>query len=425
MQKWIRLLVIATLMLGGVYVISAQDETGFPYPFVGVLNGQLQIFSGDAPIPVNVPTNRGIISTAWSPDSSKLAVLYYDENYQSRVMVSDPAAGGVFTLETGTLEAGFPISFTPEGEILYVQQTTNQVNPDGTYHINLNTIAPVAGAQPETIGSVVQGVGCGGGSILPADWRYGDESGFSGNYLTLEWTLYGILHSTSCGGSTTSLFDPATGEDTPLPGTNSEDPVSVGRLKVSPDGETVAAVRSAYEEPAIVNSLLLISLATGELTEVATAAQPDQLAWATDGTIFYSTRTPNGNLMETFSAEQKAAIIEAMGFDPGEIMTYNVSVHQLNPATGDDVEIYSSEAYAVGRMEASADGKYLFLTQVSNLDNWLLGLSDGSINLVDDVDGSQQRASVPVSLVQIPLTTEDAPQVIGDWSQIDLQPELV
>lgn len=425
MQKISRLMVMTLLILGSVYAASAQDETAFSYPFAGVMDGQLQVFTGDTPALINMPPNRGIIDTDWSPDGSKLAVLYYDDSYQSRVLVADPAGGEPFPLETGSLEIGFPISFTPEGEILYAQQAGDPANPGADYRINLNTIAPEVGAQPETLGSVAHFVGCGGGSIIPADWLYGDETGFGGNYLSLEWTLYGILHSTSCAGGTAALFDPVTGEDRPLEAGQNEGSNVLGRLQLSPDGETLAGIRTIYQEPAPVHSLVLIALASGAVTEVATTEAPDQLAWGSDGTIFYSTRTAAGNLLENLPDEQKAALIDALSYDPGDIASYRVTVRQLNPITGDDVEIYTADAYAIGRMEASADGKYLFISQIANLDGWLNGLIDGTINLVDDVDGSQQRDAVPVTLMQIPLTTEDAPVAVGEWSQIALQPALL
>jgi hypothetical protein len=389
------------LLVSGVY---AQNEV--TTDFAGVREGTIYVYHGtEVAAEITNPPNKGIFSLAWSPDGSKLAYIMSDENFQARVWVVDAQGGTPVMLEAaGQSEVGFPVTFTPDGAVLYVQAGTNAANPTPEYRVNLNRITPEAGAQPETLGSVIFGVGCGGGSIIPADWQYWAESGFGGNYQTLLWTDYGVLHSITCGGSGLALFDPEVGEDkylTPITMTDFGMPQpdeNIGRTALASDGKTLAAVKIDYVEPAPINSLVFVDLETGTITDQVTTGQPEQLAWANDGTLYYTTREVSGDLLADLTPEQRQ-VFETMGFLTS-VDSYKVDIRHLNPATGEDDRVYTADAYQIGRLRVAADDSVWF-SQIANLKNWVEGIANGTLDLAADMDGSQQRALVPVSVYRL------------------------
>src|SRR6185436_19747777 len=142
---------------------------------------------------------------------------------------------------------------------------------------------------------------------------------------------------------------------------------------LSSDGKTLAAIRTTYSESDLKHELVLIDLETRNLTAVTTAAEPDHLAWLADGSLFYSTQTQKGVLGENLTAEQKANIVKVFGSSDLQVPSNEVSIHKLNPTTGDDQVIYTASAYAIGRMAVTKDGQALVFSQIANLDKWLEG----------------------------------------------------
>ncbi len=406
-RRWFILL----LALFNLLVLAAPAGAQALQAYAAVVDGELVIFNPDGTsTTINNPPHRSFFDIEWSPDGTLLAYQMYDDSYQLRLMVTDATASTVTLLNAGPLEAGFPLAWTPDGQLLYVAQGTFQ--PDAPYQVQFQRIAPQASAAPETLGTAEFGVGCGGGSTLPADWQYWDETvGFGGFFLTLEWTDFGILYSTTCGGVGLALFDPATGSSRVIGpsyqlGENSRDGDPLSRVKLSPDGQRAAALRVNTSTNPRTVTLTIVDLATGGLGDIPTNGQPDQLAWGIDGTLFYSTREARGSLSETLSAEQAAAINAAVGYDLiGEMVdlsNYEVSVWQMNPNIPDAVRlVYRADAYAIGRMQAAFDG--LFISQIANLGGWLAGIADGTIDIMADESGSQQRAAVPVSVYRLDL----------------------
>lgn len=400
--------------------------------FAAVAGGQLSIYTADGTATVNNPTNRGVSNLVWSPDGSKLAYILADENFQARVMVADAAGGDPAMLETGPLAAGFPLAFTPDGDLLFAAHA--DVIPQANQGVltTVNRIKPEAGAVPQVIGSFPFGVGCGGGSSIPADWQYWGETGFGGNYLTLAWTDYGLLYSTTCAGSGLALLDLTTGESRQVAGEtlSAQGPsvVGIGRAALAPDGRLVAAVRTRYSEPNLIRSLAVVDLATGTVTDVSTAFEPDQVAWGPDGSVFYSARQRAGDLTGSLTPDERATVATALGYvqpsDMESLPAYQAAVYRMNLATGEETPVYQAPAYAVGRMALAADGRHLYVSLVANLDGWIRGLLDGSLDLAQDLYGDQQRALVPVSLVRVPLVTREAPLTLGpDLAQFRLRPQ--
>jgi hypothetical protein len=426
----IRLLVFSlALALVLSLVGGASAQTGSGSIFAAVSDGHLIINQGgDVYLIVELPPAKGIMSTAWSPDGSKLAFILSDLDYRLRLGVADAETGAAMVFEAAAPEAGFPVAFTPEGDILYAQSTYDQANHTPTYRVSLNRLKPEAGAQSETLGDVPFGVGCGGGSPLPGDWQYWQESGFGGSYLTLRWTSYGILHSVNCGGLGLALFDPQTGQDTELSpimlDANGSTYQSVGRAALSPDGRTVAVIQTTYAAPDPIESLVFLDLETGALTEQETLGEPEQLAWTDDGALYYTVRRWNAgvDLVGSLPPDQKQTFETITGGAGFTIGTSQVEIHHLNLTTGGDQTIYTADAYQIGRMRMAADGS-LWFSQIPNHSQWVEAIATGQINPAEDTDNRQQLATIPVSVYRLDLKGGAAPRRVGDnLNQFSLRP---
>src|SRR5512134_3394557 len=117
--------------------------------YAAVQGNDLKIFTTEGELVVTRPAGR-VISTAWSPDGSKLAFIQYDETFTLHLLVADVADGAGVPLNTGALEAGYPVTFTPEGDILYVAQGVFPTDPSVPYTVEVKRIAPDPAAAPQT-----------------------------------------------------------------------------------------------------------------------------------------------------------------------------------------------------------------------------------------------------------------------------------
>ena len=389
-------IILATLVFAGG--VAAQPASTAAY--TGVRDNALVIVQADgSSVTVDNPENQGLTNLAWSPDGSKLAYVLIDADYDWHAMVVNADGTNPMELNTGKLESGFPLAWTPDGQILFVQMP--QVMEGDAYIVTIAQIELTADAAPQPIGFVLYGVGCGGGSPLPADWQYWVETGFGGSFLTLQWTDYGILYSVMCGGSGYALLDPQTGESfflTPVTVQNNMiSPVDhISRAKISPDGTTLVAIRTVYAEPDPVESVVLIDLATGTITDVPTSMQPDQVAWSASGDIYYAARnTDDPDLLDDLTTEQRARL-DALGTG-FTIGSNTVTIARVNVQTHTETVIHTAGAHYVGRLVEAPDGS-LWFSLIPNMQAWLQGISDGMIDPLNDVDSLQQLATVPVSV---------------------------
>jgi hypothetical protein len=434
-KRIVFLLLTLSLFTISALGVTAQDDPGLA--FAAVQNGQPVVFGlGDAPLVVDTKPNRGVYSLTWSPDGNLLAYIMNDDTFQSQVYVADVTTGAApIKLNTGMIVSGYPISFSSDGQLIYIGQTEAIPDTEPPFMADVKRIAPTADAQPESLGSIELGIGCGGGASIPAFWKYWEEAGFGGSAPIVKMTDFGLLHSTNCSGFGLALLNLESGEDIPIgPGVD-YDPTSpdgpLGRAVLSPDGITLAALESHFVEDEVnrpfAYSLVLVDLSTLTITDVATTAEPDQVAWSKDGsTLFYSAQENPVNLAANLTPEQLAIIEPIVGTgtgQPANIPGYTATIHQFNPATGEDTLVYSVDAFALGRMAAAPDGQHLIASQVAGLQNWTDALVNGAVTLANDPDGSQQSALVPVTLYRIPFVTREAPMVIGEnLTQFVLRP---
>lgn len=426
MKKFSHWLALIGLMLFGLTgAVRAQDAG---QPFAAVTENSLSVYGiNPDPISISNPANNGIFSVVWSPDGSKLAYILNDTNFQANLMVADITDSPIVTpvmLQTGGLESGFPISFTDDGNLIYVARATAPANPPDAYRAEIRQIAPDANAQPQTLGSIAFQSGCGGGSPIPGDWRYWEETGFGGNYLTLKLTDFGLLHSTNCTGTGLALLDPQSGTDKPVgPDTAQLQNATegYGRVTLSPDGKSLAGLYTTSSDTGGNRTLRVIDLATLEAADVKTVGVPEQIAWGIDGTLFYTTQTVGASLIEGLTDEQRQKLRDS-GFTDYDPHTLLMAIHHVNPSTGDDQVVYQAEAYQIGRMAVTADGGSLIFSQIANLDAWIHAIGDGSLNPMQDTNGAAQRALVPISLYKLPLDGGDAIKLGDNLSQFVLQP---
>lgn len=387
------------MLLKLLSVLLVVAQTANPYVAV-VRDNELVIINLDgSETLVENPPHQDFFSLAWSPDGEQLAYLLRDENFDVHLMVA-----GVQLTEAGRIEAGFPVTWTPDGHILYAESTYDPNNPPTTpdYQININQIVP--GAEPVTLGTVPFGVGCGGGSPLPADWQYWQESGgFGGGYVTLAWTDYGILYSVNCGGGGLALLDPATGNFryvTPVQAENGfiQPEPYIGRLAIAPDGDRVAGIQTTHSEFDAHYSLVLIDLQTGAITPLETAAPPERVLWADADTLYYAAREPHPgvDLIAALTPDERATVEQITGGTGFTVGTWQVSIHQFTISTGADTVIYSDDAYQIGRM-AVVDNA-LWFSQIANLNDWVDALAAGTLDPTTDDYERQQLALVPVSV---------------------------
>jgi hypothetical protein len=418
-------ILLLALSLTAAFTQDEAAEGPHSSSFAGVSAVEkVVIFTDEAIVEVNNPANMGFSSLVWNQDGSLLAYILFDQDYTAHIMVADTSGREPIMLNTGPLEAGFPITFTPDGKILYAGQ--GDFTGEQPYQVSLMQIIPEANAQPEIVGSIRHGVGCGGGSPLPADWAYNREAGFGGSAVRLQWTDYGILHSTTCGGTGLALFDPQTGEDRPLTPDaianmqGSMPEANYGRSALSADGRTLVAVKMEFGDE-MSFSVVTIDLQSGEITDARTSQMPDQVAWGPDGSVFYSTREQIRNLTDDMSEEGRAQFTQLFG-DVFEIPAYLSSIYQVNLATGEETALYSGYHYAVGRMAMNADNSALLFTIVQNMDGWIAGIADGSLSFETDPDGSRQLATVAAALLEKRFDTNEDAAFISYVGQVAPRP---
>lgn len=375
---------LSTIALAGIVllallmpVFAQQDVNIWEVPIAAVANDGIILHGTDPRLgtPHEV-TRRGTYENhrdlVWSPDGQTLAFRASHMGRDDVLLITDRVGSPPFPLVTDLRDSNLPFSFSPDGKLLYAYQTEEiRETDDGLYGplFELYAIDPVPGAEPEVIGTFIFAPGCGGGSHLPADWRYWDEAGFEGNGTTLALTSYGIVHSGNCQGTGIALADPATGADVLLD-------AQIRRTKVSPDGSRVIGIRGG--------ELVLVDLATRETSVIPhdPDVYPDQVAWGAAGTntIFYSVRETGPEPLIWDDADAQA-LGDAIGIS-AEYMYLDFwmsSIHRVDLATQTDTLLHHTSGYAVGRMIATPDGTGLLFSLVPNMQDWVAAVLDGSV----------------------------------------------
>jgi hypothetical protein len=214
----------------------------------------------------------------WSPDGSKLA--YQDSSTRNLYVVTP---GSAPKLVASNIMSEYQTAWLPDSSAVVYAVNTQQTAGDLKYTINLQQVAP-DGSNPHVIASFAAQEGCGGGGFSLAEVLYDMETGFGGNLLSLAWTKYGWLVSTSCAGNGLALV-----------GLNNQvlwTAPSLGRAAVSPSGAlAMAIVLNTSLRP---TTMVTLDLSSGHFTVSSVAPIVDQIGWSADEqNLFYSTITGN------------------------------------------------------------------------------------------------------------------------------------
>ena len=409
-----RLILIVFLLLTVTSPVLGQDAPA--RAFAAIRDHRLVIVTDHGEeIAVETPPAGSVFSPSGSPDGRLLAFVLASEGYQFSLWVTDAGGSAPVQLVPAGVQSTFAPAFTPSGDILYVAEAPRD-DPSLGYRITLNLISPDDGAAPTVLGTLPFFAEGGGGSPLPADWQVdGETDAFATGTSILHWTDYGILHSLSFTGEGLALFDPQSGQDrilVPVGDSATEPERHINQAKLSPDGQTVAGVLDVYDETTIMSSLALVDLATGTLIEVSTAEPPRYLAWAADGTLFYSARVPLADLLESRPDDEQRAFSAATGGSNMHVGAWEAHLRHLDPATGADNLLYSAAAYEAVRLQVAADN-HLWFSQVANMDAWVDAVAGGAL-APDQATRAEQLALVPLTLYRLDPATPDAPQRIGE-----------
>ena len=292
-----------------------------------------------------------IAQLAFSPDGQTLALRVADNNgseFATRLYVADAVAGAQPRLISDQLVTEMPVSFTPDGTLLYAVEGPADAALEATIPVQVVEQALTAGAAPMQLGEFPLGVGCGGGWSYPAVGALNAEAGYGGRPLLLAVTPAGLLHSTNCTGSGLSLLDLATGESQPVGDLN------LSRAVVAPDGTQIAAIAQRLEVSDETN-LTIIDLDTLATNLIPTALDPDRIAWTADGGLVYSSAEDTGDALPGTTGEPFVSI----GFSAG-IPARTVTVAALDPETSAESSLYTGPGYQVGRLLPLPGGDLLF-----------------------------------------------------------------
>jgi hypothetical protein len=405
--------VLAGAMLLAVPAL-AQD-VALP-PFVAVVDDQLQLIDAGAMTPITENATYQY-NAVWSPDGMKLAYTVSADpanefSDEKTLFVYDRATGTSTELVTERIATGFPLSWTLDGQILYMVDTgaVDDSSEGGLVMLfTARVIRPEAGALPDTTAERVPfGAGCGGGSSIPMDWVTWEESDFGGSRAVLQLTDYGIVHSGQCVGARTSLTRPFSGETLPFAGGNMYNAV------VSPDGQKVAGI--AHEPGSTDGTLVVVDLATLAETTYATAASPYMLAWGKDGSLYYSTRTVASNLLADLTPEQVTLFNQIIGIIEPQMTDfpayatgiYKRDVNGATDASGETL-LYEADAYAIPRLAVAGDK--LFFSEVANGTAWVQAMMDGTLTFENSFDLADEYTHITLKALNL---ADGSVQVVGE-----------
>lgn len=315
-----------------------------------------------------------VFEMRWSPDGRYLVYGVRDEGDAYGVYVTD-VAGSQPTLLADDVLFPMPVAFSPAGtQVYFARPSTMAMSEDGlTVNVFVRDLNTEDTA--ELIGTVMFGVGCGGGSPYPGDAVYNWEAGFMGRSSVFALTPYGLVYSTNCTGSGLALLDLQTGISTEL-GTD------LSRASVSPNGERLVAVQDNFEDPVAGDVLTVVDLATLTLTPLGTFAAPDQVAWGADDVIYYSTRSEGGLAVPGSDSEVFAT---TLGIPEG-IPSYNLSVHRVDLTQTTDAEIWVGTGWAVPRLFATPAGDALYFNVIPTGEDWVQAVNNGTVSIDDSFE---------------------------------------
>jgi hypothetical protein len=366
-------------------------------------------------------------AATWSPDGTQLAYLASSTDDPFSPEKTLFVYNGTTSQAVTTFRPNFGIglSWTPDGRILYMVDTGEFFpgdQPQAGLRTQIYAVAPQANATPELIMDNVNfGVGCGGGSSIPMDMVYWQETDFGGSRGILAFTNFGIVHSAACVGDKASLSRPFSGETVVLGDGN------MTRAVISPDRFTVAGIAQTNTETSMTRTLTLVNLETLEARAVTTTDMPDQLAYDAQGNLYYSARVEIGNWLEAFTPEATLKIAAALGYVTDEsqpgleyLPRYETRIYRIAP-DGTETLLYAGDGYAIGRMAIS--GTTLYFSQVDSGETWFNAVISGEVTFENNFDVFENYVSVDLFALAL---ADNSVQLVGEnYQQFAVQPMLM
>lgn len=313
------LALIAHIFGGNVYRGTLIDLPGFPVTTGGT-------------------ASRPYRDVVIAPNGSFLAFI--DPNTRT-LFVASTLGGAPRSVAEG-VAVGYPAAWSPDsGKLAYMAEADGQLRLK-TVTLADGQITDQAAAGPASA--------CAAPSTDPADRRYEAETGIGGNRLALWWVGQNLYHSYPCGVGLAEV----------LPGSEQSMEItpSLRRIAPSPDGRRVAALDG--------DRLIVVDLATRQITPVTPAVSPDQIGWSTDGSsLFYSALSPLDPVV--LDAPEDAERGRAtFGEWPYTLRPYTVTLRRIDLSTGADAEFWSAEGRGVGRFAPSPDGNGLLFSLIQS-----------------------------------------------------------
>lgn len=367
------------IVLSGIAVGQILAQVTLP-PFLSVNAGTL-VYEDENGVVTELASATNIVDMVWSDDGQQIGFILFDRDPRDMPIlelgIADLSEQPIETLilQTRRLTWGYGISWTHDGRLLFIAENPTPNPTTGSYD-KLDIFAVRFDEAPELLGTFTIQDGCGGGSSLPTDWRYSQEIGGLGMFLTLAETQHGILYSTICTGTNLALLDPETGNSVSF-ATNLTNAV------VSPDGNYVAGIQIDYSVEPALSELAVYDLATGDFEIIPTTDEPDLVFWGQDGIgLYYTTRIVDANLVETLSDEDLALLTEQIGYELDNIPTYQSSLYYVSLDSGETTVAYAADVAAITRVFEFADA--LYVSRVPNPESWLAQIIAGNIDYDDE-----------------------------------------
>ena len=128
-----KFLLLALVLITATVSLQAQDDASFSY--AAVVDNQLWVYPSEGdPMQIDTTGAQFITGLDWSEDGTLLAYIIYDENYESKLLVTNVADGTTQEI-AAPLEAGFPVSFQADNRVLYAQYNPNVTCRDHIYEM--------------------------------------------------------------------------------------------------------------------------------------------------------------------------------------------------------------------------------------------------------------------------------------------------
>ena len=174
-------LFLLVLVLLFVLPILAQEDTSLP-PIAGVTaGGDLVVFNGeDTQVIAEVigPDYR-FYRGVWNSAGAHLAYMIAPDSNniltRSIMVWNGEESIELVTNTENKLANALPLNWTLDGsQILYAEYVSDPTQPRDSFDapINIFTIEPIEGSEPQLIGEISVSEGCGGGSNYPSDWAF-------------------------------------------------------------------------------------------------------------------------------------------------------------------------------------------------------------------------------------------------------------